>query len=378
MSFQEMKLNDVMIEALQKQNITKPTKVQELVYGTIMEHKDMIVQSETGSGKTLAYLLPMFEKYKEMKKTNCVIVLVPTQELAMQVHKQVEQLATNSGLDVKSVVVFGNVKVERQIEKLKVKPQIIIGTAARIHELIKKKKINAQTVKTIIMDEADKLLDRKNIDFTKEVIKCTMRDRQLLFFSASIDNKTVTLAKEMSKEPVVVTAAKERKVPKNIEHLYIVVEYRDKLEALRKLVRAQKTNKGMIFQNGAFEIEDAVDKLRYHDYKIECIHGAVDKRARQKAVEDFRKGKVNYLVATDIAARGLHFDGVDIVFHLSIPEEPMDYLHRAGRTGRNGVQGTSILIVTKQELHRVKAYEKSLHIKLQEVKLEQGKVVKKA
>ncbi|MBE5959951.1 MAG: DEAD/DEAH box helicase [Lachnospiraceae bacterium] len=376
MSFKQLQVNDAIIQALEKQKINKPTEVQKKVYADILAHKDMIVQSETGSGKTLAYVVPIFEKYKELEKTNQVLILVPTHELAMQVTKQIELLASNSGSSIKVVPIIGKANIERQVERLREKPQIVVGTTDRILELIKKKKIAAHTVKTIVLDEADKLLDKNNKENTLAVIKCTMRDRQLLFFSASMPDKVVTEAKELAKDPVVVKTATKQTIPTNIQHMYVVTEKRDRIETFRKLARIQKGKKVMVFVNGKFEIEETTQKLKYHQFKAECIHGNVDKRARQKAVEDFKNGKINYLVATDIAARGLHFDGVDTVFHLSIPEDPMDYLHRAGRTGRNGMKGTSILVVTKEELPRLRAYQKAFGINLVAKKMYQGKLVR--
>ncbi len=376
MSFEQLQVNNAMIKALEKQKIKTPTEVQKKVYADILAHKDIIVQSETGSGKTLAYLVPLFEKYKELEKTNQVIILVPTHELAMQVTKQIELLSANAGSTIKAVPIIGKANIERQIERLREKPQIIVGTTDRILELIKKKKIAAHTVKTIVLDEADKLLDKNNAENTKAVIKCTMRDRQLLFFSASMPDKVVVEAKELAKDPVVIKTASKQTIPKDIQHLYVVTDKRDRIETFRKLARIQKGKKVMVFVNGKFEIEETTQKLKYHQFKAECIHGNVDKQARQRAVEDFKNGKINYLIATDIAARGLHFEGVDTVFHLSIPEDPMDYLHRAGRTGRNGVKGTSILVVTKEELPRLKAYQKAFGINLVAKKMYQGKLVR--
>lgn len=376
MNFQELKVNEAVIQALEKQKITKPTLVQEKVYQDVLVHKDLIVQSETGSGKTLAYLIPLFEKYKELEKTNKVIVLVPTYELAMQVQKQVQLLAENSGIGMKVTSIFGNVNIERQVERLKEKPQIIVGTADRIYELIKMKKIAAHNVKTIVLDEADKLLDKRNKEKVKEVIKCTMRDRQLLFFSASIPEPIVKEAKEISKDAVVVKSEEKQTIPASIEHLYVITDARSKIETFRKLARFNKGKKVMVFVNGQFEVEETTQKLQYHNFKAACIHGKVDKKDRQRAIEDFRSNKINYLVATDVAARGLHFDGVDTVFHISIPEEPMDYLHRAGRTGRNDTTGRSILIVTKEELPRLKAYQKAFGINIVAKKMYEGKLVK--
>lgn len=376
MNFQELKLDDRLIKALLAENITQPTKVQEEVIDRVIIHKDLIVQSETGTGKTLAYLLPIYMKYKEVQKGNQVIILVPTHELAMQVHKQVERLSKNSTIQILSVTIFGDVNIERQITKLKDKPQIIIGTAGRIHELIKKKKIAAHLIKTIVIDEADKLIDKDNIEATKAVIKCTMKDRQILLFSASIPQQTINTAQEFMKSPDLIRTESTDKIPKNIDHIYIVVERRDKLETLRKLAKTLKAKSSIVFINRVNDIEEATEKLVFHNFKAECIHGSNLKIDRKKVIENFKLGKTNYLVATDIAARGLHFDNVDVVFHISIPEDPRDYLHRAGRTGRNGKKGLNVLIVTKEELVAIKKYQKTFAININEKKLYQGKLVR--
>lgn len=376
MNFKELNLDERLIKALNKEKITEPTKVQGEVIDKIISNKDLIVQSETGSGKTLAYLLPLFEKNKEIQPTNQIIILVPTHELAVQVHRQVERLAENSGIGIKSAMIIGNVNIERQIQKLKEKPQIIIGTAGRIHELIKKRKIAAHMVKTIVIDEADKLLDHNNVEGVKAVIKCTMKDRQLLCFSATMDKKAIEIATELMKEPEYIKTNDETSIPKNIDHLYVVVERRDKIETLRKLARILKAKKAMIFINRMNDIEEANQKLLYHNLKCGCIHGANIKNDRKKVIEDFRTNKINYLIATDIAARGLHFDNVDVVFHVSIPEDPMDYLHRAGRTGRNGNKGRSVLIVTKEELELITQYQKKFGINMLCKKMYQGKLVR--
>lgn len=376
MKFSELITQNQLVKALEAEKITEPTKVQELVYPIIIEGKDVIAESETGSGKTLAYLVPIFEKYREIQKTNQVIILVPTHELAMQVHTQVERLAKNSGIELKSAVIIGNVNITRQIEKLKEKPQIIIGTAGRIHELIKKKKIAAHTVKTIVIDEGDKLLNPDNIQGVQEVIKCTMKDRQLLVFSASVTKKATQIAMDMMKDAKVIKTEKTQTIPSNIEHIYLVVERRDKLETLRKLTRIMKAKRAMIFINKVSDIEEATYKLVYQGLKAECLHGSNTKEDRKRVVEQFRSNKINYLIATDIAARGLHFDGIDTVFHISIPEDEMEYLHRAGRTGRNGQPGRSVLIITKEELPLIKKYQKKFGINIVAKKMYQGKLVK--
>ncbi len=376
MEYKDMKIDNALIKALKLQGITKPTPVQQEVLKMGIHDVDLIVQSETGSGKTLAYLVPLFEKHKESGKGNQVIILVPTHELAMQVDKQVKELAKHSGYFIQSAVIMGDVNIERQVQKLKDKPQFIIGTSGRILELIKRRKIAAHLIKTIVIDEADKLLNKDNITATKAVVKCTLKDRRLLFFSASMPQSTVEVAKEMSVDYELIRTSKSEKIPSHIEHWYILVDRRDKIEVLRKLVRVLKSKKAMIFINKVSDIEEATHKLVFHEVKADCIHGSNLKTDRKRAVEGFRNNKINYLIATDIAARGIHFDGIDTVFHLSIPEDPVDYLHRAGRTGRNDHPGRNVLLVTKEELANIKRYQKAFGINIIPKKLYQGKIVK--
>lgn len=375
--FGKTELDDDMIKALKAQNIKKLTKVQEAVYDDILNHKDLIVQSETGSGKTLAYLMPLYEKYKKIERTNKIIIVVPTQELALQVHRQIELLSANSGRDIHSVAIFGNVNMERQIKALRDKPMIVVGTALRITELIKKRKIAAHNVKTIVLDEADKLLDKKSVDSVKALIKCTMKDRQLPLFSASMPAAVVKVAEGLSPDIKKVRISDKEKIPKNIEHLYAVVKRNERIEMLRKIISAYKKKKAIIFINGKHDIELASAKLKYHHYPVEAVYGGVTKQARQHAIEGFRHNKIKYLIATDIAARGLHFNDVDMVVQIKLPEEANDYLHRAGRTGRNGSKGTCISIVTENEVPHLMKFAAKLGFKPVEIFLRNGKIMMK-
>jgi len=374
MDFKEFGLDEVIVKALSKEKINKANEVQQAVFDAD-ENRDLIVQSETGSGKTLAYLLPIYKKLIPIEKGMQALVLVPTHELAMQVNRQVQSLSKNSGYNVQSATIVGDVNINRQIEKLKEKPQIVIGTTGRILELIKKKKITAHTIKTIVIDEADKMLDKNNIDGVKAVIKCCMRDTKIVMFSASMSREAVEVGQSILKDPITIKVAKEMVIPKNINHIYFVVDRRDKLEMLRKLANSLKPKKAMVFVNKVSDIEELTQKLQYHNYNAQCIHGTNVKKDRKKAIDDFKNNKLQFLIATDIAARGLHFEEVDAIFHISIPENPNDYLHRAGRTGRNGKEGLSVLIVTSKELALINKYKKEFKIDINPCKISGGKVI---
>ena len=373
--FEKLGLNPALVEGLESAEIVTPTEIQERVIPLALANKDIIGQSETGTGKTLAYLLPLFQKIDTSKREMQAIILTPTHELSMQIFREVELLAKNSGMPVTSISIIGDVNVSRQIEKLRDKPHIIVGSTIRILELIKKKKIAAHTVKTIIVDEADRLLDRKNVESVKAVIKTTLKERQLMFFSATFSPITISIAKELMKESEHITIENKDIVNKDISHYYFQCDLRDKINMIRKLVSALNPERAIIFINNSNEIEIVTSKLKFHNLKVEGLHGSNIKEDRKKAMEDFRAGKVQLLVASDIAARGLDIPGVTHIFNYDIPADPKDYLHRAGRTARAGNKGVCISIVTAREIEMMKEYKKTFGIEIQEKGLYMGEVV---
>lgn len=375
MDFRELGLNEALIKGLNREGIHTPVQVQCETFQIILDGKHAAVQSETGSGKTLAYLLPLLERLLLQKSGNKVLVLVPTHELAVQAVRQVKALSAELEHPVKAVPIVGNVNIKRQVEALKEKPQIVVGTTGRILELIQKKKIAAHLIQTVVVDEADKMLDKNQIEETKAVLKKCMRDVQKLFFSASLPEQTVQVIEEIAGDVQIIRTKETITIPENIHHIYVLSEKREKLQTLRSVISAANPKKAMVFINRVYDIEEATAKLQHHKYACECMHGSDKKDKRKQVVEKFRQGKLRILIATDMAARGLHFDGVDLVVHYSIPENTKDYLHRAGRCGRNGRTGMSISIVTKQELPLLKACQKEFGIAMQECVLKNGMLI---
>lgn len=374
-TFENMQLNRSLVAALKTEDITIPTEIQQKVIPVAQQNIDLIFQSETGTGKTLAYLLPLFEKIETQKKEMQALILVPTHELAIQVIRQIEMLSLNSDLKATSTPVIGDVNITRQIDKLRTKPHIIVGTAGRILELIQKKKISAHTVKTIIIDEADRLLDDNNIESIKAVIKTTLKERQMMMCSASMSSRTIERAKLLMKAPQIVKSKTAIEVPDTIEHLYFVAEQRDKIDVLRKLVRIINPPKAIAFFANAEDIAEAAEELKFHKLRADSIHGSNIKSDRKKTMDDFRSGKLQLLIASDIAARGLDIEGVTHIFNVNIPERAMDYLHRAGRTGRNGSEGVAISIAAEHEIAYIKQFEKELRISVIPKSMYNGKIV---
>lgn len=374
MSFTEIGISDELTEGLRKQGIEMPTDIQMKVIPEIMQGTDVIAKSETGSGKTLAYLLPIFMRVDAKLRSTQAIIVTPTHELAVQVNKQAQVLAENAGVDVRSALIIGGASITRQLEKLKEKPQIVIGSAGRILDLIKKKKIQAHTCKTIVIDEADRMLDSLNINDVKAVVKTTLASqRQIILLSASINEATKKAAAQIMGEAKIVE--KEKGIlPANIEHYYIVAEARDKIVVLRKIMAGLKPEHVIVFINNPNNIETMVEKLNFHGLKADGIYGTAHKNDRKNAMDSFRGGRINILVASDIGARGLDFDGVEIVVNLDISEEPVYYQHRAGRTGRNGAGGMVISVVTDFEKKWLNRYEREFDIKFAEKVMSYGKL----
>ena len=372
-TFKETGITEELISALKKQGITAPTEVQEAAVPVILSGKNAIVRAETGSGKTLAYLLPVFMKTDTALRSAQTIILTPTHELAVQVYRQACLLAENSGLDVRSALVIGDAGLARQLEKLKEKPQIIVGSAG--YDLIGKRKIPAHTVKTIVVDEADRMLDKMNADMVRAIVKTTLKDsRQMIFLSASMNRDAVEIARELCTEPPVFCMAEE-KLPSSISHYCIVAELRDKINIIRKIVHGEKAKKTIVFINNPENIEVTVEKLCYHSLKAVGLYGGTRRDERRKAINEMISGRAEILVASDLVSRGLDIPEVTHIINLDIPEEPTTYLHRAGRTGRSGKAGKVISITTAGEKRYVNKCARALGIKVEYVRMREGKMV---
>ncbi|WP_294153596.1 DEAD/DEAH box helicase [uncultured Clostridium sp.] len=377
-TFNDLNLDSNIIEGLKKQGITEPTTIQAAAIAPSMENKDVIGEAFTGSGKTLAYLLPIFHKINTSKREMQAIILAPTHELALQIEAQIKLLAENSASPITSYSVIGDVNINNQIKKIKdIKPHIIVGSTGRILDLIRKKKITAHTIKTIVIDEGDNLLDPKRSQITKDIIKTTMRDRQLMVFSASIKPETLLTCKRLMKEPVIIKSEEKAEMNPNIKHMLFVCDRRDKFETLRKILAAEKPEKAIVFVNSNEDIEMTTAKLNFHNKDCFAMSGHISKEDRKLAIESFRRGKIKILVSSDVTARGLDVEGVTHVFHLDLPLKLNEYLHRAGRTARGNNSGISAAIATVKQINIIKKYEKEFRIKFEDKKIFGGKILNK-
>lgn len=373
-SFDKLSLNANLIKGLKKDGIHTPTDIQARSIPFSLKNNDIIAQSMTGSGKTLAYLLPIFQKIDCSKREMQVIILAPTHELVLQIDKQIKLLSENSQVPITSTSIIGKANIKRQVEKLREKPHIIVGSTGRVLELIKMKKIKAHTVKTIVIDEGDRMLDKHNLSGVKDIIKTTLKDRQLMLFSATINESAIEIAKEIMNEPKIIKV-EETLVSPNISHIYFTAEQRDKIKILRKLISSINPKRAIVFINKDDQNLVTTARLRYHNINAYGIYGNASKEERKKALNGFRSGKIKLLIASDIAARGLDVKDVTHIINLDLPSNSKEYLHRVGRTGRAGKSGTAISIVTKKDFSKIRRFEKDLNISFQEKEVFKGAIV---
>jgi superfamily II DNA/RNA helicase len=374
MTFLELDLRPDLVAALARQQITEPTPIQVAALPVLLAGKDAYLNAETGTGKTLAYLLPIFCRLEVVELAPQVVIAAPTHELAIQIQRQCCDLAQNASLSIRSLLLIGGTSLDRQLEKLKKKPHIVVGTPGRVLELIGMRKLRMNAVKVVVIDEADRLLVHESLPAIREIIRAAPRERQLIFASATVQRESAEAIATLA-PGVVMLQAGTAPVNENIEHLYLVCEERDRPKMLRKLLHALRPERALIFVHRSETAADVTATLAHHKIPVADLHAARDKRDRKRAMDEFRSAKVPVLIASDVAARGLDIKGVTHVFNLDVPTQSKAYLHRVGRTARAGAKGQAITLMTDAETRLVRRYEKELGIVMHHVRLREGRVM---
>lgn len=374
MSFEQFDLAPALLAALEKQKFIQPTPVQVQAVPVVQAGSDTYINAETGSGKTLAYVLPLFQVLDCKTRAAQVLILAPTHELAIQIHRVACDLAQHSGLDIRSASLIGGAAIDRQIERLKKKPQILVGTPGRILELLERGKLKLSELKTLVIEEADRLLADESLEEIKKVIRACPRRRQLVFVSATEQPKSREVMEQLS--PALVRLhTQDVVINPNIEHFYVVVDQRDKADTIRKLVHATKTKRAIVFTHRNETAEHLAARLEHHKVAVADLHSSYDKEVRKQAMRNFGSGKATVMIASDVAARGLDIPGVTHVFNLDIPSKGKDYLHRVGRTGRAGTQGVAVSVLVRSEVRLVKQFERDFSITIREIFLREGQML---
>jgi superfamily II DNA/RNA helicase len=371
--FEQLLIHNDYVKKLQAMGITQPTPVQTQVIPLVLEGKDVVAQSQTGTGKTLAYLLPVLQRIDASRKELQAVVLVPTRELGMQIVQETEKLVKDTGISVQQLI--GGAALHRQIDKLKLKPQIVVGTPGRILELMKLRKLSLHQVRSIVVDEADQVFSLGSTTEAEAILKSARRSCQVLFFSATIPPEMEQVTSRWMQTPEIIRVNPEQRTSETLEHIYFVCEERDKIDTLRRLVRLINPPSAIVFVNAAADVSEVVQKLQYVGLSVEALYGEAGKQDRAKVLGAFRHRKFQLLLATDVAARGLDIQGVTHVFNLDPPPGPDYYVHRVGRTGRMGQRGTAVSIVTPKQQFIIGKFAKALGIDIVPKAMYEGRIV---
>lgn len=351
-SFEEFGLKESLLHRLKKKGIKTPTKIQNDAMGPIAQGKDLIGEAQTGTGKTLAFLLPLMNG--SIKGNGISLILVPTRELALQITEEAESVNIHS---LNILTIYGGRGYEEQLKKVQGKVDIIVATPGRLLDFIDKDLVKMDNIKTVVFDEADQMLMlgfRKELD---ELIKRLPRKRQTLCFSATMDPAVKKLAYAVTKNPVVVQV-QEKDHSKNLKKMVVETTKRGKLDALCTILNETQPFMAIIFARTKLRVDNLEERMSDRGYNTQKIHGDVSQVKREKIIKSFKSAEIRYLIATDVAARGLDITGVTHIFNYDVPDDEKEYIHRIGRTARAGEKGETYLFVTPEDalaLHKIEA-----------------------
>ncbi len=350
------------LKAIQNLGYEKLTDVQEQVIPFVLEDKDVIVRSQTGSGKTAAFAIPICEKLALEQRNPQVLVLTPTRELAVQLKQDIANIGRFKR--IRCAAIFGRQSMELQIGKLKQRVHVIVGTPGRIFDHIERNNINLSEIKYLIIDEADKMLAMGFIEQIEAIIHKLPPNRITLLFSATLPDKIEEICQQYMINPVKIEVAAKTLSVATIRQSYYEVEENEKLNLLKKIIYIEKSDRTILFCNTRDKVETLFEKLSKEGYFCGSLHGGQEQRDRLHAIQQFKHGQFHFLIATDIAARGLHIEELSLVINYDLPLDNESYVHRIGRTGRAGHTGTAITFVTPNELTILQEIEEYIHYKI--------------
>ncbi|MFA5603758.1 MAG: DEAD/DEAH box helicase [Bacilli bacterium] len=361
--FNELGLSDNVLKSIDKLGFDTPSKIQEAIIPLIMEGNDVIGQAQTGTGKTLAFATSILSKINV--KTNFVkaIILTPTRELALQVSEEFQTLNTSSKFDV--LAVYGGSSIETQIRSLKKGTDIVVGTPGRVMDLIKRRVLNIQDLEFFVLDEADEMLNMGFLEDIEFIFNKTNANKQVLLFSATMPKAIQKLAEQYMKADYRFISIKaDSKTSINVKQYYYLVTEKTRLEALCRVLDLKSAALGIIFCQTKRDVDRLVTELSKRNYNVEAMHGDIAQSMRIQTLERFKMGAFNYLIATDVAARGIHVDNIDCVINYNLPQDVESYIHRIGRTGRANKEGEAITLANPREVRFLNEIERVANCKI--------------
>ena len=367
MKFKELKLKKEILKSIENNGFDTPTEIQEKIIPLILEGNDVLGQSQTGTGKTLAFASPILTQIKENKHIQSII-LSPTRELAIQIATEINEISKYQNINV--TCVYGNSSIRDQIDSIKRGVEIVVGTPGRIKDLINRKVLNLKDISFFVLDEADEMLSMGFQEELEYIFNQTNDDKQVLLFSATMPKNILKLAKKyMNKDYKTISVMPNTITSDHVVQNYYEVNDKTRFEALCRVLDYKNPNKSIIFCRTKRNADDLLNRLSERGYRADVIHGDINQDQRIATLDRFKNDVFNYLIATDVAARGIHVDNIDIVINYNLPESNEAYVHRIGRTGRADKFGLAITFISQREHQFISQIEKHINKKLIKVEL---------
>ncbi|CAH0315464.1 DEAD/DEAH box helicase [Peribacillus sp. NPDC101481] len=364
--FSELGLDRTSMKSIEKMGFEEASPIQSQTIPLALEGKDIIGQAQTGTGKTAAFGIPLMENIDINNENVQGIVIAPTRELAIQVSEELFKLGY--GKRARVLAVYGGQDIDRQIRALKKKPHIIVGTPGRLLDHIKRKNIKLGGVHTVVLDEADEMLNMGFIEDIELILSTVPDERQTLLFSATMPDPIRKIAERFMREPVLVRVKAKEMTVDRIEQYYLELKESEKFDTLARLFDIQTPDLAIVFGRTKRRVDELASALNIRGYMAEGIHGDLSQAKRLSVLKKFKDGSIDVLVATDVAARGLDISGVTHVYNFDIPQDPESYVHRIGRTGRAGKHGIAITFVTPRERGQLHAVEHTTKKRMEKLK----------
>jgi len=350
--FAELGLSPELLKAVDKMGFEEAAPIQTAVIPLLLAGRDVVGQSATGSGKTAAFALPAIERVDAHVRAVQVLILCPTRELAVQVAEETGKLALFKR-GVHSVPIYGGQSYERQFRALAAGVQIVIGTPGRVMDHMERGTLKLDGLRMVVLDEADRMLDMGFRDDIERILAATPEQRQMLFFSATMPRPIQDLIGRYTKNPEWVRIEAHAQNAPQVEQVYFEVDRRSKIEVLTRLIDLHDFRYGLIFCSTKIMVDELDEHLHARGYAVDRLHGDMSQAQRDRVMEKFRRRGFEFLVATDVAARGLDLDDLEVVFNFDLPNDAEDYIHRIGRTGRAGKSGRAFTFVSGRELYKL-------------------------
>ncbi len=356
MKFEELQIDERMLRAIEDMGFEEASPIQAQAIPVVLQGRDIVGQAQTGTGKTAAYSIPMLQKIDPNLKKVQAIVLCPTRELAVQVAEEIRKLAKYMS-DIKVLPVYGGQEIVRQIKALKTGVQIVVGTPGRVMDHMRRKTVKFDNVSMVILDEADEMLDMGFREDMETILTDTPEERQTVLFSATMPKAIMDIAKKFQNNAEIIKVVRKELTVENIEQYYYEVRPKNKNEVLCRLIDIYNPRLSVVFCNTKRKVDELISELKGRGYFADGIHGDMKQAQRDRVMSDFREGKTEILIATDVAARGIDVSNVDVVFNYDLPQDEEYYVHRIGRTGRAGKEGLALSFISGKEVYKLKDIE---------------------